>query len=77
MDIAEHRARCVTAPPPTPPETRSPDNDISDRIQEALIWDGYGADSKSSVKLSDPLPGLGNGSSHTWGCAGRPPTSTF
>jgi beta-glucanase (GH16 family) len=75
MDIAEHRARCVTAPPPTPPETC--DNDISNRIHEALIWDGYGADSKSSVKLRDPLPGLGNGSWHTWGLRWTPTDLTF
>jgi beta-glucanase (GH16 family) len=77
MDIAEHRARCVTAPAPTPPETCAPDSDISNRIQEALIWDGYGADSKSSVKLSDPLPGLGNGSWHTWGLRWTPTDLTF
>lgn len=40
MDIAEHRARCVTAPTPTPPATCTPTNDITDRIQQALIWDG-------------------------------------
>jgi Glycosyl hydrolases family 16 len=62
MDIAEHRTRCVSAPAPTPPQTCAPDNDVSDRIQHALIWDGYGPESKSSVKLSDPLAGLGNGS---------------
>ena len=77
MDIAEHRVHCVTAPAPTPPETCSPTNDISDRIQEALVWDGYGADSKSSVKLSDPLPGLGNGSWHTWGLRWTPTDLTF
>jgi beta-glucanase (GH16 family) len=75
MDIAEHRTRCVTAPSPTPPATC--DGDISNRIQEALIWDGYGADSKSSVKLSDPLPGLGNGSWHTWGLRWTPTDLTF
>jgi beta-glucanase (GH16 family) len=77
MDIAEHRARCVSAPAPTPPETCAPDSDISNRIQEGLIWDGYGADSKSSVKLSDPLPGLGNGSWHTWGLRWTPTDLTF
>jgi beta-glucanase (GH16 family) len=75
MDIAEHRTRCVTAPSPTPPKTC--DGDVSDRIQEALIWDGYGADSKSAVKLSDPLPGLGNGSWHTWGLRWTPSDLTF
>jgi hypothetical protein len=77
MDIAEHRVRCVTAPAPTPPATCSPSSDISDRIQQALIWDGYGADSKSAVRLSDPLPGLGNGSWHTWGLAWAPTGLTF
>ncbi|HVF77902.1 MAG TPA: glycoside hydrolase family 16 protein [Solirubrobacteraceae bacterium] len=77
MDIAEHRVRCVHAPAPTPPETCTPDNDISDRIQQALIWDGYGADSKSAVKLSDPLTGLGNGSWHTWALRWTPSDLTF
>jgi beta-glucanase (GH16 family) len=77
MDIAEHRVHCVTAPPPTPPETCGPDSDISNRIQEALIWDGYGADSKSAVKLSDPLTGLGDGSWHTWGLRWTPTDLTF
>ena len=72
MDIAEHRTRCVT-----PAQICGSGNDISDRIQEALIWDGYGADSKSAVRLSDPLPGLGNGSWHTWGLRWTPTDLTF
>ena len=77
MDVAEHRVRCVTAPAPTAPEVCGPDSDISDRIQQALIWDGYGPESKSLVKLSDPLPGLGNGSWHTWTLRWTPDDLTF
>lgn len=77
MDIVEHRTRCVTAPAPTPPETCAPGNDVADRIQQALIWDGYGPESKSAVKLSDPLPGLGNGSWHTWALRWTPTDLTF
>lgn len=77
MDIGEHRARCVSAPAPTPASTCSPANDITNRMQHALIWDGYGADSKSFVKLSDPLPGLGNGSWHAWGLHWTPTSVTF
>ncbi len=55
----------MTAPPEATP-TDVCAGDISDRIQQALVWDGYGADSKSAVRLSDPLTGLGNGSWHTW-----------
>jgi beta-glucanase (GH16 family) len=77
MDIAEHRTRCVAAPAPTPPETCDPDNDISDRIQQAMIWDGYGPDSKSAVRLSEPLPGLGNGSWHTWAVRWTPTDVTY
>ena|GEM_PF-1592326 len=77
MDIAEHRTRCVDAPAPTPPQTCSPTNDISDRIQQALIWDGYGPESKSAVKLSDPLTGLGNGSWHTWALRWTPTDVTL
>jgi beta-glucanase (GH16 family) len=77
MDVAEHRRRCVTAPSPTPPETCGPNKDISNRIQQALIWDGYGADSKAAVKLSDPLAGLSNGSWHTWALRWTPTDLTF
>jgi beta-glucanase (GH16 family) len=77
MDIAEHRTRCVTAPAPTPPATCAAGNDISDRVQQALIWDGYGADLKAHVKLSDPLPGLGNGGWHTWALRWAPAGLTF
>jgi beta-glucanase (GH16 family) len=66
MDIAEHRTHCVAAPAPTPPATCAPGNDISDRLQHALVWDGYGPDSKSAVRLSDPLAGLSDGSWHTY-----------
>lgn len=77
MDIAEHRTRCVSAPAPTPPETCAPGNDVADRIQQALIWEGYGPESKSAVKLSDPLPGLDNGSWHTWAVRWAPTDLTF
>jgi beta-glucanase (GH16 family) len=77
MDIAEHRLRCVSAPAPTPPATCSPTSDISDRIQQALVWDGYGQQSQSSVRLSDPLTGLGNGSWHTYALRWTPTDLTF
>jgi hypothetical protein len=71
MDIAEHRTRCVTAPAPVPPEI------CADRVQQALIWDGYGPDLKAHVKLSDPLAGLGNGGWHTWALRWAPAGLTF
>jgi beta-glucanase (GH16 family) len=77
MDIAEHRVRCVAAPLPTPPSTCAAGNDISDRTQLALVWDGYGVDSRSAVKLSDPLAQLGNGSWHTWALRWTPTELTF
>jgi len=77
MDIAEHRRRCVTAPAPTPPATCGPDKDISNRVQQAVIWDGYGPDSKAAVRLSDPLRGLSNGSWHTWALRWTPTALTF
>jgi len=66
MDIAEHRTRCVTAPAPTAPSTCGATKDISNRTQQALIWNGYGPESQASVKLSSALTGLGNGSWHKW-----------
>jgi beta-glucanase (GH16 family) len=77
MDVAEYRVRCVHAPALAPPRTCAPAGDISNRVQEAPIWDGYGADSKSAVKLSDPLAGLGNGSWHTWALRWAPTRMTF
>jgi beta-glucanase (GH16 family) len=77
MDIVEHRARCVNAPAPTPPATCSATNDITDRAQQGLIWDGYGAQSKLALKLGDPLAGLGNASWHTWALRWTPTNLTF
>ena len=56
MDICEHRSRS--------PATGN--NDITDHIQQALIWDGYGADNKAKVQFSGPHPGLSNDTWHTW-----------
>jgi beta-glucanase (GH16 family) len=77
MDVVEHRARCVNAPAPTPAATCSPTNDVSARSQQALIWDGYGPESRSTVKLTEPLPGLGNDSWHTWALRWTPTELTF
>jgi beta-glucanase (GH16 family) len=77
MDIAEHRARCVNAPSPTPPATCTPGNPITDRAQQALIWDGYGHDRKEAVKLGNPVAGLGDGGWHTWALSWTPTQVTF
>jgi beta-glucanase (GH16 family) len=77
MDVAEHRARCVTAPAPTAPATCGPTKDITNRIQHALVWNGYGADSMAAVKLSAKLTGLGNASWHTWALRWSPTGLTF
>ncbi|MDX6708750.1 MAG: hypothetical protein QOI48_4596 [Solirubrobacteraceae bacterium] len=77
MDIAEHRTRCVTAPSPTPPATCGPNKDISNRTQQAQIWNGYAAGTQASVKLTSALTGLGNGSWHTWALRWTSTTLTF
>lgn len=77
MDIAEHRSRCVNAPPPLPVQTCGPDSDVSGRIQRALIWDGYADGHKHVTSFSNPLPGLGNGSWHTFGVRWTPSGVTF
>ncbi len=77
MDVVEHRARCVEAPAPTPPQTCGPASAIADRAQHALIWDGYGAARQAAVKLSEPLAGLGNDSWHTWALNWSPTRLTF
>jgi beta-glucanase (GH16 family) len=83
MDIAEHRARCVSAAPdPTvcdgaDADSAGGDADITNRIQQALVWDGYSVFSKSAVRLSDPLTGLANDSWHTWTLRWSPTGLTF
>jgi beta-glucanase (GH16 family) len=77
MDITEHRARCVRATAPAGSATCAAANDISDRTQRGLIWDGYGANSKQSIKPSDPLAGLRNDSWHTWALRWTPTDLTF
>jgi beta-glucanase (GH16 family) len=77
MDVAEARARCVTASTTAASHACSPDVDISDRIQQAVIWDGYGPQRKAVVQLSDPLAGLGAGSWHTWAVSWTPTKLTF
>jgi beta-glucanase (GH16 family) len=77
MDVVEHRTRCVDAPAPTPPAICSPTTDIATRAQQALIWDGYGPQSTSTVKLTDPLSGLSNDSWHTWALRWTPTALTF
>ena len=73
-DIAEHRVLCEPVPSPA---TCAAGEDISNRTQRALIWDGYGSDRKASVKLSDPLAGLGNDSWHTFALRWTPTEMTF
>ena len=75
MDIAEHRARCGTAAQST--QECASSGEMENAIQEGLIWDGYADDSKSKVRLSSPLPGLDNGSWHTWGLRWTPTELTF
>ncbi|MEA2157217.1 MAG: hypothetical protein QOE11_3357 [Solirubrobacteraceae bacterium] len=78
MDVAEYRARrCVTVATATPPSVCAADADASDRIQQAMVWDGYGADSRAVVNLSGPLGGLGNDTWHTWAVRWTPTDLTF
>jgi hypothetical protein len=77
MDVAEHRYHCVNAPAPAAPETCSASSDVTNRVQSGLIWDGYDAASKVALKLSDPLPGLANGTWHTWALRWTPTELTF
>lgn len=83
MDIAEHRARCITAAPDpavcdgADADSAGGDADITNRIQQALVWDGYSVFSKSAVRLSDPLAELGNDSWHTWALRWSPTALTF
>jgi beta-glucanase (GH16 family) len=74
MDIAEHRARCVARATGGPCD---PDANVTDHVQQGLIWDGYGDDSQSVVRFSDPLARLGNDSWHTFALSWTPTGLTF
>jgi hypothetical protein len=65
------------APSPTPPAVCAAGNDISDRIQQALIRDGYGGACKAAVNLSHPLARIGDSGWHTWGLRWTPTDLTF
>ena len=83
MDIAEHRARCPRplGDPPPPPVNGPPpcfEDPAAHRIQQALVWDGYApGTSQAVVNFTDALPGLGNGSWHTWALRWSPTGLTF
>jgi len=75
MDIVEHRARCV--PRATGGSRCDPDANVTDHVQQGLIWDGYDDDSQSVIRFSDPLDGLGNDSWHTFALSWTPTGLTF
>jgi beta-glucanase (GH16 family) len=78
MDVVEHRARCVSAPAPTPPQVCGAQSSIADRAQQGLVWDGYDPEqSHAAVNLSEPLPGLDDGGWHTWALNWTPTSLTF
>jgi endo-1,3-1,4-beta-glycanase ExoK len=71
MDVIEHRLHDPFD------GLVDPNADITNRGHEALIWDGYGANSKSHANLTGPLSGLSNDSWHTWGLKWSPDGYTF
>ena len=71
MDVVEHRARCGIMG-----GCRDGD-DISDRVQQGLIWDGYAAGHQTQSRLSDPLTKLRDGGWHTWAMSWTPTEVTF
>lgn len=76
MDIFEHRMQNSFDYFNYPGLT--PTTDISSRINQALIWDGYTPGvSQSRVQLSAGLSGLTNDSWHTFGLKWGPESYTF
>lgn len=71
MDIIEHRLRDPFD------GLVDPNADVSNRGHEALIWNGYGANSQSHANLTAPLAGLSNGTWHNWGLKWSPQGYTF
>jgi len=55
----------------------TPTTDITNRIHQALIWDGYGPEQHLNRQLSNVLPGLGNDSWHTFGLKWTSTSYTF
>jgi len=77
MDVAEHRASCPPASDPPQGGCVAP-TDALQRIQQALIWDGYEpGTSKAAAHFSEPLAGLGNGNWHKWAVRWSPTGVTF
>ncbi|HMO25339.1 MAG TPA: family 16 glycosylhydrolase [Tepidisphaeraceae bacterium] len=64
MDIIEHRYHNAGS------------NDISNSVQHALHWDGYGQNHKTTSRTTRPA-GMGNGSWHTFGMLWTPNGLTF
>jgi beta-glucanase (GH16 family) len=54
IDVVEHRL------------VNGNDKDISNKYVSSVHWDGYGADHKQVSSTFDDVPGLGNGSWHTY-----------
>lgn len=77
MDIAEHRVRCVNARQSPSRYVCDPADNVSDRVHQALIWDGYGDDHQSLVRFSDALAGLVDDTWHTLALSWTPTDMTF
>lgn len=78
MDIFEHRVNNSFDFFNYPGLT--PTTDISNRVNQAMIWNGYNnPNQQSRVQLSNPLPGLENNSLdwHTFGLLWKPDGYTF
>jgi beta-glucanase (GH16 family) len=65
IDVAEHRA------------VDGSGNNITGKVNSALHWDGYSTNAKSVEKLSSALPGVNNGSWHTYAVRWTPTNYTF
>jgi beta-glucanase (GH16 family) len=72
MDIFEHRARIGSSTEANLYPGVTTSTDVTNRVNNALIWDGYGSQQQLRRQLSNTLPGLGNDSWHTYGLRWTP-----
>ena len=72
MDIFEHRARIGSSAEANLYPGVTTNTDVTNRINNALIWDGYGPQQQLRRQLSNTLPNLGNDSWHTYGLRWTP-----
>ena len=77
MDIFEHRVHIGNPAEAALYPGVNTNTNVTNRINQALIWDGYGPEQQIRRQLSSTLPGLGNESWHTFGLRWTPTSDSL